>query len=534
MSTGTRGLGLVLVLIVAGAIGLPVLGVILQVGRAHPDTSAEAAATHPLSWGAMITTVEYSVAIGLVATVLGLPAGWALRRRSAVIAALICVPLLMPIYLAYAGWGLLRGPGSWVGDMLGRGPHWLGPAFDHCLAACGLSLWAWPIAALIVGASARRIPSHLLDSLDLEPGGPCKRASVVLRLLAGSIGASVLIIGLVMAGSAIPLQLAQVDTYTVHLCVYLSLTTNTASIWGATLPLLGMALIAGGALAHAAGKERTPIRDEGDTANRRHSRGVLVLAAVVWGLSVPVPMGLFVWHLRWWVSLWNFWKNEYQAVGTSLWVGAAVGIIIAILAMATWALRASVKSSKVARGGLWATLAAGLFPGTLVGSATLAFWNAPFMPRAAGDTLVPVVLAHVARFGFIGVLAGWWMASLETPDERGARLMLAGDGVRAWAALCLRPAAGVVVGIALAGLALSLHEIESTIYVQPPGPSSLAQYILDKLHYNRDEDLCAACVNVLAVGTVLAGGAGWLIGRAGRPRACSEPPDSPVSGMLPE
>jgi hypothetical protein len=126
------------------------------------------------------------------------------------------------------------------------------------------------------------------------------------------------------------------------------------------------------------------------------------------------------------------------------------------------------------------------------------------------------------------------MASLETPDERGARLMLAGDGVRAWAALCLRPAAGVVVGIALAGLALSLHEIESTIYVQPPGPSSLAQYILDKLHYNRDEDLCAACVNVLAVGTVLAGGAGWLIGRAGRPRACSEPPDSPVSGMLPE
>ncbi len=134
----------------------------------------------------------------------------------------------------------------------------------------------------------------------------------------------------------------------------------------------------------------------------------------------------------------------------------------------------------------------------------------------------PVVLAHIARFGFVGVLGGLWLAGLETPDERGARLMLAGDSVRAWGALCLGPQIGAVIGVGLAAAALSLHEIESTVLLQPPGPSSLAQYVLDKLHYNRNEELCAACVNVMGVGIVLALGAGLLIGRAAvaRRRGC--------------
>ena len=125
----------------------------------------------------------------------------------------------------------------------------------------------------------------------------------------------------------------------------------------------------------------------------------------------------------------------------------------------------------------------------------------------------PVIFAHVARFGFVGMLAGWWLAGLETPDERGARLMLAGNGVRAWWTLCVKPQVGVVIGVGLAAGALSLHEIESTVLLQPPGPSSLAQYVLDRLHYNRNEELCAACVNVMGVGIVLALGAGWLVGR---------------------
>jgi ABC-type spermidine/putrescine transport system permease subunit II len=88
----------------------------------------------------------------------------------------------------------------------------------------------------------------------------------------------------------------------------------------------------------------------------------------------------------------------------------------------------------------------------------------------------------------------------------------------AWWHLCVRPRFGAVIGIGLAAAALSLHEIESTVFVQPPGPTSLAQYVLDKLHYNRNEDLCAASANLFLVGLVIAGIAGWLIGRVRRSR----------------
>lgn len=198
-----------------------------------------------------------------------------------------------------------------------------------------------------------------------------------------------------------------------------------------------------------------------------------------------------------------------------------MGGFVGLLAMGVFALRSCRPRSGLARASLWAMLTTALVPGVLIGSATLAFWNAPILPRAAGNSLWPVVFAHTARFGFLGTLTGWWLAKLETADERGARLMLAGDGLRAWAALCLRPNIGAVIGIALAAAALSLHEIESTVQVQPPGPQSLAQYLLDKLHYNRNEELCAACINVLVIGTLLAGGSGWLLGKTlgGRSRA---------------
>ena len=47
--------------------------------------------------------------------------------------------------------------------------------------------------------------------------------------------------------------------------------------------------------------------------------------------------------------------------------------------------------------------------------------------------------------------------------------MLAGDGLRAWAALCLRPNLGAIMGVGLAAGALSLHEIEAAVMLQPMG-----------------------------------------------------------------
>jgi ABC-type spermidine/putrescine transport system permease subunit II len=77
----------------------------------------------------------------------------------------------------------------------------------------------------------------------------------------------------------------------------------------------------------------------------------------------------------------------------------------------------------------------------------------------------------------------------------------------------VRPRLAAVVGVGLAIAALSVHEMESTVFVLPPGMSNLAQQLLDYLHYARDEQLSAAAINLLGSGVVIALVAGWLVAR---------------------
>ncbi len=524
-SWGVRAVVAGVVAAVLGALGLPVVGVVIQLVQGWMKGEKGTPSETPLfAWSALWNTVFYCLLIGVVATVLALPAAWTMRRARAWWVALVGMPLLMPSYLAYAGWGLLRGPGSWLGDWLAHGSPARSLVFDKVLAVGGLSLWAWPLGAFVIGAAARRIPGHLLEALDLEPGGLFRKCWVVGGMLAGSIGASVGLIAMVMAGSAVPLHLAQVDTYAIHLWLYLNSTSDRGRVWPAAVPLFVVAGVTAWVIVRGMGRKGVEIRDEENGAERPGSRGGEVLAGVVWGLSVLAPLGLFLWHLRAVSSLWVFWRQ----VGHTVWIsgrnGAVVGVMAALLAMGVWAIRACrYKGVGLGAGrvGVGVLIGSALVPGVLVGSATLAFWNGELVPRGAEDSMWPVVLAHVARFGFVGVLAGWWLGGLETADERGARLLAAGDGLRGWAALCLRAQMGAIFGVGLAAMALSLHEIESTVLLQQPGPTSLAQYVLDKLHYNRNEELCAACVNIMGMGIVLAGGAGWLVGRVGSRRRSS-------------
>lgn len=518
-SWGLRGVMAGLLAAIVGAVGLPVVGVVVQLVQGWSFKNATPPSETPLFvWMSIWNTLWATLGIGMLATLLAIPAAWTLRRAPAWWVAVIGMPLLMPTYLAYAGWGLLRGPGSWLGDWLAHGSPARSLVFDKGLAVIGLALWAWPLGAFVIGAAARRIPGHLLDALDMEPGARWRKWRVVGGMLAGSIGASVGLIALVMAGSAVPLHLAQVDTYAIHLWLYLNSSSDRTAIWPVTVPLLVVAGVAAWVIVRAMGRERVEMRDEGTAPDRRESGTAKGLAIAVWMMSVAAPIGLFSSNLQRVSSLWGFWTGMGREVLLSMRTSAVVGGIVALIGVAVWAIRACQRRGAGTRVGTLSVgllIASALVPGVLVGTATIAFWNGAWLPRAAGDSMWPVVFAHVARFGFVGAIAGWWLGGLETADERGARLMLAGSGVRGWAALCLRPQIGAMIGVGLAAMALSLHEIESTVIVQPPGPTTLAQYVLNQLHYNRNEELCAACVNIMGVGLILAGGAGWLIGRVG-------------------
>jgi hypothetical protein len=124
-----------------------------------------------------------------------------------------------------------------------------------------------------------------------------------------------------------------------------------------------------------------------------------------------------------------------------------------------------------------------------------------------------VVLGHLARFGFVAVLAGWWLARTEGRELREMRVM-DGGGARGWVEAGLWPRAGLVAGVGVACGLLSFHEIEATVMLQPPTSmgGGFAWKVLQALHFAREEDLVPAMLIVMVVGLGLALGVVGLMG----------------------
>lgn len=495
------------------AVGIPAFGVLTLV--------ATGVAKHPEVWGqwsglgasTIGPTVVYALVIAAFSTLLGVPGAWVLARchgrATGLWLALILNPILLPSYLPYAGWGLVRGPGTWMGDWLARGnPSWSVWA-GHLAALLGMVLWAWPLPALIISRRVAGLDFGTIDCTQLDVRSRFVRVLMLVRLLRGSLITSLLAVGLVVLGSAIPLHVAQVPTYTIELWKAMQLTTEMLPTWMAASPLLLMAAAAGIAAARWGGwRSATTIQSR---SGRPASRAMRAGTLIVWTLSVLAPLSLFFASVRSWGSLPAFWTISGAGVAQSGQIGAVVGLLGAALCVGTWRLAGSGRSTACAAAGvstgIW--VFAGLVPGVLVGQAVAgAFAGIRWMEAA----IVP--LTHLARFGWLAALLGCYLAKQE-PQEEGWLKHLDGGGWRTWWQTSLVGNFRVLLGMAIALVVLSINEIESTIFVQPPGLSNLAQQLLDYLHYARDEQLSAAAVNLLGLGLVATLLAGWLLGGLG-------------------
>lgn len=530
MSTSHRQVGrvvgtVVLVVVSALVIGLPVFAAVRSAVLARGDGGDAAGSMLPT--GVMddglvaLRTALVPLAIGVLATVWAWPAAWMIRsggRRAVWACGLGALPLLLPSYLAFAGWRLVHAPGTWLGDRFALSAPWVQVVVDRGLAVVGLSLWAAPIAMLMLASGLGRVPGGALEQLQLDGAGRGARAWHTLRMARAPIAMSVLAVSLVMLGSAVPLHLAQIDTLAQRLWWRLQL-GDTGRVWLSAWPLVALSVPAAWLCvrrlsARTLETDATPVRAGGLSA--------LGLCAAL-ALSVVVPLMLYAFSLRSWASVPAFWRDLGPAALASGVIAAVVGASVAALGGLVWWL-ASARAGLRARTllivlVLW--LVAGLLPGVLVGHAVSSAWSMPWLADV-GDALDRangrVALAHIARFGFIGVLAGYWLARQEARDVHDARTLDGATGLWAWARAGLGGRGGALVGVGLAVLALSLHEIEAAVIVSTPGSPSLPQRLLDLLHYNRDEQLAGAAINLVAVGAAVAAAAGWVLARSLRGR----------------
>jgi ABC-type spermidine/putrescine transport system permease subunit II len=364
-----------------------------------------------------------------------------------------------------------------------------------------------------MAAGVRRIDESALESLRLEPVSRLRRGLTLLNMTRSSVGAAVLAVTLVMLGSAVPLHVAQLDTYAIALWRRLDLTPPDEQwrVWAGAWPLAVAAIAAG---VWVGRRTLLPGEEGGTTGGRAAgSRLTVGAAAAVWCLSVVVPVLLLASNIGdpWFARA--FWRTAGEAVTASGLIAAAAGAMGAIIAVATWAGLSGSGSVRTTRAAGLLLLIAGLAPGVVVGVTSATAWNVLGLQSPVAGAGV-VVLAHAARLGIVGVLVGAWAFRSLPADERRLMAIDGADGPVGWLRGALASEPGPIIGAALVVGLLSFHEIEAAVMLQPPGLESFSRHMLQLLHYSRYQDLSEAVVVVtgigVAVGSVIVGVAGWV------------------------
>src|SRR5262249_35754440 len=148
---------------------------------------------------------------------------------------------------------------------------------------------------------------------------------------------SVLAVGLLMFGSAVPLHVAQVQTTAVELWKVIQASASARGAWIGAGPLGLIAVIASVLIVRrldAAVRVQQQEESEDLIVGRTPGRGAWGAFGLVWAMSVPIPGLIFFLSLRQWRSIVDFWRVNDQAVLESLQTGLAVGLAAVLLAVA--------------------------------------------------------------------------------------------------------------------------------------------------------------------------------------------------------
>ena len=456
-----------------------------------------------IRWRVLASTLGWALGIGALATLAALPIALATRGLSARWSPLVVLPLVMPMPLVYAGLNLFRAPGTALGDWLAMGPSWRAIAAGRVVAVVGLALWATPIAAAVLGAGVRSVARSMPEAAALDGAGPVRRLAITLRAIRSGVVAAVAIVAIVMTGSAIPLHLAQINTYSIVLWLELDAASagDSGRVWFAATPVLAVAVLGAALLAATITRRAGASDDPAEPPGARLPASALAVAVLACGSVVPLL--LFARELTTLQTFGVLWRTEQGAILQSAAVAAGVGAAGAILA---WCTRVAVAAHpRVVAIGLTLLLTTALAPGVLVGAAVADAWS--HASRVAGSPLI-LMLAHLARLGALAALLGVLIAAAEPAARRDARRLEGATGLltslRASGDAAFAGAAGLILA------AMSLGEIEASIMVQPPGGESVARSMLNMLHFARYEHL-SGLVLLVAAPAGLLGGLAWIL-----------------------
>jgi len=404
---------------------------------------------HLRAWGATLIVAGGATLVGML---FGIPAGAALAHsRRTLSRALTLFPLLLPPVLAAAAWLAARLPV---------------PGAPGCAMILG-SLY-WPVVALLVDASLRRLPANAIEAASLELPLPTTLRKIVWPHVRPALLASALLVFLLAASEFTVPALFVVPT--LSMTVYEEMSAfRSASAASAALPLIALAV------GLAVLLRRMPVLPS-ESPVRPFLGGPLLLASrllagLAWIATALLPAALF--SLR----AGSFLKNaamNLEAIGWSFLVAGATSILLV-----AWSSLVGPGRSRLEP--LW--LATLVLPGIVAGLGALKIAERsgvlPYVAPSGGL----LILALMARFAF----AAW--LPLREPVERSqidAAELSGLSRFRIWRGILLpamlprAAAAGAVVFV------LALGEIGPAVLLSPPGRMTAAQHLFNLMHYGYD------------------------------------------------
>ena len=479
-------------------------------------------------------TVGFNAAAAVIATLMGLPAGFVLGRGRGLFAKLLWVilpaALLLPS-LSYAyGWSQfvrILQPYLRAGDQtplfglfhlpihLNFRPN--GPA-DRFRCIWSLAAWLWAVPAALVGLSLRRLDTTLQQQALMD--GALRR--ITFRQLLGPIIASICIVTVLATQEFAVYEPTGISVVATEV----RMVFDTGSVSTADMPIT-----VGGFLGAGAKSPDQPARAAAAVATCTPLLIVTVILAfiAVWGasqssaaetltvgdwpraldasrwtvavtvflllLNIGTPVVCLIGSLRESLSLPRIWGEfSPQLLGAMLVATEAAGV----------ALVASFFSAARWIPGLLALAGASfLVGGQLLAIALIRLYNRPTLgvDNWVYDTSLIAVIAYIGRFGWLAVAAGrgtWsrpWRELREMAGLDGATDLSTAFNVvwpLAWPVLL---AGGLLVG------ALSLTEVPATVLLMPQHPQVLTPTLMTWVHMVRYDAMIEA--SLLMMGAVL-------------------------------
>ena len=229
----TRAASIFLLLLAPALLAAPAIAAFYRL-IAAPSTPLAADLPTFFSLSALLTSLFWAALISAGAVLLAWPGAWLLRTRGSALAPLLFAPLLLPNYLAFGAFNLLRAPGTSLGDLaerLGRESPWIPVALGQAIAVGSIMIWSAPVAMLILALHLRRTDDSTLEQLALDAGA--HNNSVVrtkwnmflgeLSLARDGLRGSFLLVLALTLGSVIPLHVARVHTLTIRVWLAMDL-----------------------------------------------------------------------------------------------------------------------------------------------------------------------------------------------------------------------------------------------------------------------------------------------------------------------